>query len=182
MRIVYQDRLPTGEEIIIRYPQEDDVNALLECINELAAEETFILIQKRQQTLEEEQEFLDSVLKKIVAKKQVFLSAWVNGKLAGSSGIELKRDAFGHEGEFGIALRETYRGKGIGKLLMKVVLEEAEKVLPDLKLVTLGVFGENTLARDIYKSFGFKEFGWLPEGVFRKGKYDDHIFMYKKIR
>ena len=182
MRIVLDHTLPTGEKIIIRYPEADDVQALLDCINELALEETFIIIQKRQQSVEEEKEFLESILKKIAEKKQIFLSAWIDGKLAGSSGVELKRDAFGHEGEFGIALRKEYRGKGIGKLLMSVVLKEAEKELPDLRIVTLGVFGENTLAREMYKSFGFEEFGWLPEGVMRKGQFDDHIFMYKKVR
>jgi len=182
MRIVLQDTLPTGEGIVIRYPEETDVQAFLDFINELSKEETFILFQGKQLTLEEEKKFLDDVLKGIEEKKQTFLSMWVDGELAGNSGIEMKSDAIGHEGLFGIALRPIYRGKGLGKLLMETVLSEAGKEIPELCIVTLSVFGENKVGREMYKKFGFKEFGWLPEGVFRKGKFDDHIFMYKKIR
>lgn len=182
MRIVYQDTLPTGEEILIRYPEKEDVQAFLDLINEVSLEESFILFQGKQLTLEEEKAFIHSHIEKIENKKEVFLSLWVNDTLAGNSGLEMKADALVHEGEFGIVLRKDYRGKGLGKLLMKTVLEEAEKELPDLRIVTLGVFGQNTVGRDMYKKFGFKEYGWLPEGVYRKEKYDDHIFMYKKIR
>ena len=182
MKIVYQNDLPTGEKIIIRYPEIEDTQAFLGFINELSAEETFILFQGKQLTFDEEKEFVENVLKAIKEKKQIFLSLWIDEKLAGNSGIEMKSDALSHEGLFGIALRASYRGRGFGKLLMKIIIEEAEKEVSNLRIITLSVFGENTLAREIYKKFGFKEYGWLPEGVFRKGKYDDHIFMYKKIR
>lgn len=182
MRIVYQEILPTGEKIIIRYPEEYDVHDFLAFINELSREETFILFQGRQLTLEEEKKFLDNALRGIIEKKHIFLSIWVDGRLAGNSGVEMRSDALAHEGVFGIALRPEYRGKGLGKLLMNAVLQEADKELSALRIITLTVFGENALARDMYKKFGFKEYGWLPEGVYRKGKFDDHIFMYKKIR
>jgi len=181
-KVVYQDHLPTGEKIIIRYPEKEDVQAFLDFINELSKEETFILFQGKQLTFDEEKTFVENALKAIEGKKQIFLSLWVDDHLAGNTGIEMKSDAIAHEGLFGIALRASYRGKGLGKLLMKTVMEEVEKEITNLRIVTLSVFGENTLARDIYRKFGFKEYGWLPEGVFRKGKYDDHIFMYKKIR
>ncbi len=42
--------------------------------------------------------------------------------------------------------------------------EEAEKNIPQLKIVTLGVFASNLLAKQIYEKFGFKEYGRLPRG------------------
>ena len=65
---------------------------------------------------------------------------------------------------------------------MKLTLEEAEKNLPELRLVTLGVFEINTLAREMYMKFGFQEYGRLPEGSQYKDQYVDDIYMYKKIR
>lgn len=182
MRIVYQNTLPSGEEVTIRYPEKEDTQDFLDFINELSKEETFILFQGRQQSIDEEKEFVDRILKGIEEKKKVFLSLRINNRLAGNAGIEMKSDAVAHEGLFGIALRDEYRGRGLGKLLMTYVLEESEKELEQLRIVTLSVFGENTIGRELYKKLGFKEYGWLPEGVYRKGKFDDHIFMYKKVR
>lgn len=182
MRIVYKEKLPTEEEVVIRYPEKDDVEAFLGLINEVSREESFILFQGKQLTFEEEKKYVEELLKNIKEKKYMLLSLWVDGKLAGNSDVRMQSDAIAHEGVFGIVLRKEYRGKGMGKLLMKTVLKEAEKELSQLRIVTLGVFGENTVGREMYKKFGFKEYGWLPEGVYRKGKFDDHIFMYKKIR
>ena len=180
--IVYQSTLPTGEEIIIRYPQEADTKEYLNFINELSAEQTYILFQGKVITMEEEEQYITSVVKQIEEKKYLMLSLWVDGVLAGNSDVRMQSDALKHEGIFGIALRKAFRGKGLGKLLMGKVLEHAENELPDLHVITLGVFGENMIGREMYKKFGFKEYGWLPESIIRKGTFDDHIFMYKKIR
>ena len=65
---------------------------------------------------------------------------------------------------------------------MKLILEEAEKNLPKLRIITLEVFENNPVAQEMYKKFGFREFGKLPEGIAYKGQYIDRIYMYKKIR
>jgi len=33
----------------------------------------------------------------------------------------------------------------------------------------------------MYEKFGFKKYGCLPGGVLHKGKYVDHLYMYKKL-
>ena len=87
-----------------------------------------------------------------------------------------------HEGVFGISLAEKHRGEGIGKILMEVTLTEAEMQLPNLRIITLGVFGHNQQALHMYKNFGFQEYGRLPQGTLHKGTYVDHVYMYKKIK
>lgn len=64
---------------------------------------------------------------------------------------------------------------------MKLTLKEADKNLPKLRIITLGVFSDNALAQKMYEKFGFKEYGRLPKGVLHKNKYVDHIYMYKII-
>ncbi len=64
---------------------------------------------------------------------------------------------------------------------MKLALEDAEKNLPQLRIITLAVFGDNLAAQGLYKKFGFQEYGRLPEGVFYNGRYVDDICMCKKI-
>ena len=77
--------------------------------------------------------------------------------------------------------RPWVEGKGLGKLLMKLVLEEASKNIPNLKIVTLECFAENEKAINLYKSFGFIAYGRLPKGNYYKGRFVDDIQMYKNV-
>jgi ribosomal protein S18 acetylase RimI-like enzyme len=86
-----------------------------------------------------------------------------------------------HIGVFGIAINHDFRGGGIGKLLMDLVLKEAKDKLPDIKIVTLGVYSTNDIAKSLYKKMGFVEYGMLPEGITRSGKFEDEFLMYKNI-
>lgn len=174
--------LPTGEEIQFRLPEEDDVAQMLDYINRLSSEQTYILRQGDQLSLSEETEYVMGLLKKMNERKSVCILAICDGKIVGNSGIDLQDGALGHDGVFGISIAKEYRGKGIGRLLMEKVLERAQESLPELRIITLGVFGENTIARKMYEKFGFVEYGRLPEGIQRQGKLDDHIFMFKKVR
>ena len=87
-----------------------------------------------------------------------------------------------HVGELGISCAKEYRGEGVGSLLMQLVIDEAIHAIAQLEIVTLWVFADNALARQMYKKFGFIEFGILPNGVKRRGKVNDNIQMYKVLR
>lgn len=151
-------------------------------INDLSKEQTFVRFQGEEQSLEDETKYLEGQLKRITEKRTVQLLLFVGDKLVGIAGIDLKDKTEKHEGVFGISVDEEQRGKGLGKKLMQITLDEAVANMQDLRIVTLGVFGGNKLAFEMYEKFGFKEYGRLPEGVFRKGEYDDHIYMYKEVR
>ncbi len=173
--------LSTGEEVIFRSPQVSDTQAMLDYINTLSAEQTFILMQGEQLRFEEEEQFVKDSLVAISYGRKVLLLAFVGSTLVGVAGIELKTRAEKHVGVFGISIAKEYRGKGIGKLLMGITLDEAKKKLPDIKIVTLGVFSNNPLAKSMYEKFGFKEYGRLPKGAKHRDDYVDHIEMYKEI-
>lgn len=179
-KIVFEGKSKQGKAFLIRYPQNDDAELMLSYINRISEEQTFILYQGEQKTLEEEQTFLKKQLKDISEHKTVMLLAFKEEDLIGISEIRMSRGAATHEGGLGISLAKDYRGEGIGKALMQAILTEAELRLPELRLVTLGVFENNDPAIGLYKSFGFVEFGRLPEGLQRKGIYSDHVYMYKK--
>lgn len=180
-KIVFEGKSEKGTPIIFRYPTRDDTQVMWEYINTLSKEQTFILFQGEEITFEYEAKFLQELLVKIENKKSIHLHVFVNTKLIGISGIDMKDRASAHEGVLGITIAKEYRNEGIGKKFMEVTLEEAKKNLPQLKIVTLGVFGNNTLAYEMYQKFGFKEYGRLPQGILHKGKYVDHIYMYKNL-
>lgn len=180
-KIVYRRISPTGKTLLIRYLDQGDTQLLLDYINTLSKEKTFIRYQGEQLTFEEEQQFVDKHLKGIREGKTVQLLAISNKQLVGLSGIYVSDKAEKHIGGFGISLTKEFRGKGIGTILMKKVLEEAKQHLKDLKIITLSVFGNNAIAKNLYKKMGFVEYGNLPKGILYRGKPVDHIYMYKKI-
>ncbi|PIY80111.1 MAG: hypothetical protein COY80_04610 [Candidatus Pacebacteria bacterium CG_4_10_14_0_8_um_filter_42_14] len=58
----------------------------------------------------------------------------------------------------------------------------AKNHLDGLRIIELSVFATNCLAVKLYEKFGFKEYGRLQEGVARQDKYEDHVFMFLKVK
>ena len=180
-KVVFEGVSEKGNKIVICYPTKDDTQIFWEYINTLSKERTFVRLQGEEITLESETRYLSRQLDRINRKTTVELIVFCNGKLIGISAIDMRDRTEKHEGVFGISISKEYRGEGIGKQFMQSVLEEAKKNMPQLRIVTLGVFGDNPLAKSMYEKFGFKEYGRLPKGSLH-GEYVDHIHMYKNIR
>jgi len=104
------------------------------------------------------------------------------GTVVGVAEVGMKDLVEQHVGAFGISIAKAYRGEGIGALLLETVLKEAVATIPQLRIIILEVFSDNTLAIAWYKKSGFVEYGRLPEGVLHKNTYVDAIYMYKKVR
>lgn len=180
-QIVFEGETSKDLPILIRYPQERDIEDLLEYINTLSRERTYINFQGEKISLRQEKKFLKEVLSKMKKRKQVFLLAYSGNKLVGDSDLELKEKVEKHVGSLGIAVLKDFRTKGVGSLLMKKVIEESVKNLKGLKIIELWVFGNNPIAKKVYEKFGFKEYGRLPKGVSHKGQLVDRVHMYQRI-
>jgi len=179
--IVYKGNTKSGKSIIVRYPTIDDTQIILNYFNTLSKEQTFIRFQGEQLTLQEETIYVNDFMLKMSQKKAIKLLVFNNEKLIGVSDIKMEDKISSHIGIFGITIANGFRKDGIGKLLMKLTIDEAKKHLIGLKIITLGVFSNNHLAQQLYASVGFKEYGRLPEGVKHKGLYVDHAYMYLKV-
>lgn len=181
-KIIFESKTLKGKHLVTRYPQESDLKNLLDYINALSKERTFVRFQGEEITQDEEKKYLDSMLKKIQENKEVHLLVFSGNQLIGSAGIELKDLSEKYQGHFGISIANKWRGQGIGKLLMEKVIKEAKQNLPGLKLITLTVNANNKIAIKIYRQFGFKKFGLLPNGVTYRGQFNDQIYMYKSVQ
>lgn len=180
-KIVFTGNTLKGNNVLIRYPTKDDARIMCDYINTLSEEKTFITYQGEEINLEYETKYLNDQLEKIKKHTAVQLLVFCEDKLIGISGIDMKDRVSAHVGVFGVSIAKEFRNEGIGKILIQTVLKEAEANLPQLKIVILEVFSSNPIAIEMYKRFGFQQYGLLPEGVQHKGKYVDHIEMYKKI-
>ncbi|MGE5042022.1 MAG: N-acetyltransferase family protein [Candidatus Levyibacteriota bacterium] len=180
-RVIFKGKAKDGRDYVIRYPKEGDQSAMTDYINELSAEKTFVRFQGESISLEDEEKYLHNQLENIKKHKTVELFIECEGKIYGISAIDLKDKTESHEGVLGISVSRQFRGQGLGKQLMALIVEEAKHSLPELKIISLGVFGDNDLAYKMYQRFGFKEYGRLPEGSRHKNAYVDHVYMFLKI-
>ncbi|OJH17813.1 N-acetyltransferase [Bacillus obstructivus] len=89
------------------------------------------------------------------------------------------RPAYNATAEVSIYLHESFRGKGLGKKILKKVIEEC----PNLSIDTLlgFIFGHNEPSIGLFSSFGFEKWAHLPEVAILDGLKRDLIIMRKKI-
>jgi RimJ/RimL family protein N-acetyltransferase len=180
-KIVFSGVTKSNNAVEIRYVKKDDAPAMLEYINTLSLERTFITLQGEQLSLKDEISYVNSQIKNMKNKRSILLLATVDKKVIGIGGVNMQEKTEKHIGVFHISVAQNFRGDGIGKALMKCVLEEAQNNIPDLKIITLTVFAVNTVAITLYKQFGFIQFGLLPNGSVRNEKYEDEVYMYKNV-
>ncbi|CAM5222958.1 hypothetical protein UACE39S_06348 [Ureibacillus acetophenoni] len=89
-----------------------------------------------------------------------------------------------HQGEFGMSVAEAFRNQGVGRALLKCLLDWA-KDHPLIEKVCLEVFAENTNAIALYKKFGFVEEGRKQKAIkVSDEKYHDLILMayFSKVK
>jgi ribosomal protein S18 acetylase RimI-like enzyme len=181
MKIVYQGKTKKGLDVTVRYPQIGDEKEMCRYINDLSKEKTFVRFQGEEILLKDEVNYLNSQLKKIEAKKAITLLVFEGDNLIAIADINMMDKTEKHLGMFAISVAKDFRGEGIGKLLMEVLLKEAKQEIADLKIVTLEVYQMNSIAQNLYKEMGFIEYGMLPNGVIRNNTLEDRILMYKNI-
>lgn len=180
-KIVFKGKTADGIPYVIRYPKGTDVNELCRYINELSKEKTFISFQGEDISLKDEKVYVNTSLNKIKDKKSIMLIVEINGTIVGNSHVDTKGRVNNHVGIFGISIAKDFRGKGIGKRLIESVLNETKKNLKHIKIVHLECFANNKTACNLYKTFGFKEYGKLPKGLAYKNQFVDEILMYKEL-
>lgn len=167
-----------GHDVLIRYPVIEDARGMMEYINALSQERTYILAQGKEFTFEEEKEYVRDKIKEIEKGLCVKGLLFVDGVLAGISEVDAHTTEYADapQGGFGISIAQPFRGNGYGKLLMRTVLDEARRVLP-IRMIVLKHFGNNSVARKMYESFGFVEVGRIPGGSLHRGEYVDDVTM-----
>jgi L-phenylalanine/L-methionine N-acetyltransferase len=80
-----------------------------------------------------------------------------------------------HSGHFGIAVRDDWRGRGVGTALVGAALDLGEN-WPNLSRVELTVYTDNAAGVALYEKFGFEIEGTHRRFAFRDGEYvDAHV-------
>ncbi|MBW8685645.1 GNAT family N-acetyltransferase [Chitinophaga rhizophila] len=178
-----QHFLPNGQTLLVRPATLEDAYALLALYQQLTQETNFLLMTKQEAaslTVADETAFLRSFCDK---PQHLFLLAVVEGELVGT--VSIRQSGFKkekHLGQLGIAVSHAYWNMGIGRRLMTAALRWAEEH-EELEIIHFNVFANNERAIQLYRNFGFMEYGRFQE-AFRQpdGSYGDSIFMSKRIK
>lgn len=132
---------------------------------------------KKKPDYSSEVEWFSDLYRSISEGNAVAVVAEEDGKVVGLCDVHRIRPGteLDHSAVLGIAIRKGYRGRGLGELMMKRVMELSRGKFEVLKLEVLTV---NTRAINLYRRLGFIEYGTFPKAVKRGKRYYDLIQMY----
>lgn len=169
--------LKNGKEALIRNADAPDGAAVYENFNQTHAETDYLLSYPDENSYDPEQEarFLEE---KTQSGNEIELVALVDGKVAGTAGIEAvgKKYKLMHRAEFGISILRDYWGLGLGRALARACIGCAKEA--GYEQLELNVVSENERAVSLYRSLGFEEYGRNPRGFkSRTAGYQELLYM-----
>lgn len=173
--------LKNGKEALIRNGDGADGAAVFENFNRTHAETDYLLSYPDENSYDPEREarFLEE---KTNSPNEIELVAIVDGKVAGTAGIEAvgKKYKVKHRAEFGISVLREYWGLGLGKALAKACIQCAKEA--GYVQLELNAVAENERAVSLYRSLGFEEFGRNPRGFnSRVSGYQELVYMLLEL-
>ncbi|UJF16914.1 GNAT family N-acetyltransferase [Vibrio sp. SS-MA-C1-2] len=97
--------------------------------------------------------------------------ALIDQEIVGNIGFEINLSPRRrHVGSFGMGVKDTYIGRGVGSRLIETVIELSDNWL-NLKRIELTVYTDNQAAIALYEKFGFVIEGKSEDYAFRNGEY-----------
>ncbi|RBP04464.1 GNAT family N-acetyltransferase [Rossellomorea aquimaris] len=170
-------------EYKIRNVRVDDAEILLEIERSVISEGEYFIVVAEELEKKPVQEEKERIQRRLDNDKETLIVAEVNGVVVGS--IEFRSQTtkrLSHTGSVSMSISKNYRDMGIGKALLKALLDWAEEN-PLIEKVSLGVLSTNQRAISLYKQMGFLEEGRLmKEYKLSHGKYIDDVLMYKFVQ
>ena len=173
-----------NKEIIIRYPEWNDIVSLTAYLNSISQEDTYVYFAKRAISKEAVVGHIANICKDIELGNKLYIVATHQGSIIGNCHIDIdvgKETRGLHVGKLGLSIHKDYREEGIGSALFEQTKKEIAFMLPSVKMLMLEVFESNSIAQNLYRKLGFVETGRIPEGILYKGEYMDEIIMCMSI-
>jgi phosphinothricin acetyltransferase len=143
--------------LAIRQATPADLGQITEIYND-AIQKTTATFDTEPKTLEEQESWFanhDASHPVLIAEQGDLIVAWA------SLSKWSDRCAYCDTAEISLYVKEEYRGKGIGKQLMKAIIQEGKTA--GLHTVIARIAGSNKISADLCKSFGFQYIGTMRE-------------------
>lgn len=173
--------LKNGVECLLRSASFKDAREVFAHFNLMLEQTEYLLsyADENEMTVEAEKEFLS---RKLESERDLFVVAVIDNKIVGTASIEPVGDKYKiwHRGEFAVAVNKKYWYLEIGRHLTGACIKAARKA--GYEQLELSVIAENKHAINMYKKFGFIEYGRNPRGFKSRTKgYQELIYMRLEI-
>ncbi|MBU1141018.1 MAG: GNAT family N-acetyltransferase [Firmicutes bacterium] len=169
-----------NENAIIRKLEVKDAQAVLEYLKRVGSETEFLLFDSRGLgiTVDEEKIILDRFYNHPIS---LLLGCFINNEVVAIANLAVKeRERINHVSSIGISVRKEYWHHGIGKKMMEIMIEYAQKS-EQIITINLEVRLDNIHAINLYKNLGFLIIGSIPKAMKVNGKFYDHLIMYLDV-
>lgn len=167
-----------GRRFIIEQPTVEDAEEVIQYSREIFSSTDQVLTTPEEYTITVENEI--EWIKNINGNpNSLLLIAKLNNEIIGFLFfIHNSKKKTSHTGEFGVNVHPNYRGLGIGKELIKILLKWARQNV-QIEKVILQVFATNKNAIELYRKLGFIEEGRHIKAIKQlDGTYVDIIQMF----
>lgn len=175
----FKDKL--GREVVLRNAEESDASALIDYLKITTIETPYLIREPEEvtMTIEQEKSFIRRAKD---AERELLLIAIIDGKHIGNCSLmniaPYKR--YAHRCAVAIALYQEFCGCGIGKVMMKTVLDVAKTV--GYEQAELEVISDNKNAIALYRNMGFEKYGAFPNNMkYSDGTYANADWMMKQL-
>lgn len=169
--------LKNGKTLIVRSPEENDAEEMINLVNLIDTESKYLTREPGEfaYTAEDEKILIN---KRDTAENILWTVAVIDNEIVGvaETSYNNRKSRFRHKGHFGIFICKKCWGMGIAGKLMLSHIEWSKQ--QNLELLMLEVVDTNQRAIDFYKSFGFEIVGTVPRGMkYPDGTYADEHTM-----
>ncbi|MDX2304565.1 MAG: GNAT family N-acetyltransferase [Microscillaceae bacterium] len=168
--------LKNEELLSVREGVKEDASAAIDYLNRVAYETDFLSFGGGEftKTIAEEEQYIERHQN---CENQIFLIAEIKGEIAGILTVDASpKSRFRHVVEFGISIPKAHWGKGIGSILIRIMIDWAKegKVI---RKINLKVRSDNESAIQLYKKFGFEIEGLMRRDAFIRDRFFDTYVM-----
>lgn len=113
-----------------------------------------------------------------IAESTFVVGTFDGGRLVGTAGFYRETGPkTRHKGHvWGVYVTPSLRGKGVGRSMMKMLLERASGIA-GIEQILISVTRTQTEAVGLYRSMGFQTFGCEPRALKVAGQYVDEEYM-----
>ena len=171
-----------GIRYTLRSPEVGDAEKMIAYLKATAEETEYGLSYPEEMdfTLKDEEAFIANYNKD---NGSIMISAFDGDRLAGNASLccVMDRKKTWHRATFGIAIRKTDWGQGLGKKILTELIAFAKNA--GYELLELEVAADNTAAVELYKKLGFVVYGTRSHSLkLKSGEYYDELLMAMALK
>jgi len=174
--------LKNGKVVIIREPVTEDAKSIIDVISSADKETKFLARNPGEfnLTVNQEKEFISKIL---TDKDRDLFVAEYDGKIVGNCSVGLvgETERCMHRAEVTFVVLKNYWGLGIGGKLMQHCIQWCKT--KNVTQIELCVVEDNIKAIKMYKDFGFKTVGVIPNAFrYQNGSFSNQKLMVLELK